>query len=214
MRTKTGTMRIETICKRTKHLTMVELPTKARVIHDAMSGNPHFPAAAGMLAELDTCRAAMEEANQRCLFYGGLIATAQRHDCRAALEAAIDNLFHYVKAASRRNVSVALSSGFTLRKAPLLLPVPGPPQNVRVRRQQWSGALQLRWEPIHGARVYVVEMKQRDLNEEAPWQHVNTSEAKLQVRGLEPGVYHTFRVRAVLAAGVSPYSQLVVGMAA
>lgn len=207
-------MRIETICKRTKHLTMMEIVLKARIIHRAMSGNPNFPDAVEMLAELDACRAAMEEANQRCEFYGGRIPTAHRRACRAALEATIDSLFHYVKATSRGNVSVALSSGFTLRKAPLLLPVPGPPQNLRVRREHGSGVLQLRWVPIHGARCYTVEIKERDLNEEAAWLIVTTSEAKLQLRGLEPGVYHTFRVRAVLAAGVSPYSQSVVGMAA
>ena len=207
-------MRIQTICKRTKHLTMLEMVLKARYIHRCMTGNPNFPDAAAMLAKLDTCRAAMEEANQRCLYHGGRIATAHRKACRAALDAALDDLFHYVRAVSRGRVQVALSSGFTLRKPPLLLAVPDAPQKVRVLHYGRPGALQLRWEPLHGARAYAVEVRPSDRNEEGAWRIVMCNEAKVEVHGLEPGVYHTFRVRAHFAAGTTPYSQSVVCMAA
>lgn len=208
-------MQIKTICKRTKHLTMLEMPLKARIIHRRMSGNPHFPDAGEMLAELDACRAAMEEANQRCVFHGGILPTAHRRACRAALDAALDSLFHYVRAASRGNVEVALSSGFTLRKPPLLVPVPGAPQGVHLRRDRESAALQLRWTPMHGARLYIVEVKEGDINDTSGWRLLKMiSEAKLHLEGLEPGVYYGLRVRASFAAGLSPYSNCVRGMAA
>ncbi len=68
---------------------------------------------------------------------------------------------------------------------------------------------------MHGARACMVEMKEHKVNDEAAWRLVrNSSEIKVQVSGLERGVYYAFRVRAVLAAGVTPYSQSVQGMAA
>ncbi len=194
---------------------MLEMPLKARIIHRRMSGNPHFPDAGEMLAELDACRAAMELANQECMFSGGRIATAQRRACRAALEDVLDDLFRYVRAASARNIEVALSSGFTLRKPPLLLHVPGPPQGVHLRRDADTAVLQLRWAPMHGARYYTVEVKEGDINDSSGWRVLKRSTvAKLHIVGLECGVYYGMRVRASFAAGQSPYSNCVRGMAA
>lgn len=68
-------MRTSTICKGTKHLTMEEIVQKAALIHERMSGNPNFPDAGPLLAVLDARRRAMEVANDRCLFFGGRIAT-------------------------------------------------------------------------------------------------------------------------------------------
>lgn len=74
-----NTMRIRTICKRTKHLTMIELPLKAMILHRRMSNDPHFPDATALLSQLEASRVAMQAANLACMG-GGITATAYRRD--------------------------------------------------------------------------------------------------------------------------------------
>lgn len=207
-------MKIETICKRTKHLRMAEMPMKARVILRSMTNNPHFPDAGPMLARLDAARAAMEAANVACL-NGGRMATATRRRCRQELEQAFDSLLSYVKYSSRGDVSVALSSGFQLRKPPLLLPPLDRPSKLTARRTAHQGQVLLRWAPMHGVRNFCVLMSEGMPGESDDWISVgNTSRAKLKVNGLTSGNYYRFKVIAYSAAGASPESQVVCSIAA
>jgi len=207
-------MRTSTICKGTKHLTMEEIVQKAALIHERMSGNPNFPDAGPLLAVLDARRRAMEVANDRCLFFGGRIATAHRHDCRAALERAIDAVYLHVRYVVGHDLQKALTSGFTARKAPRPLPVPEAPERLRVQRTGHTGSLLVRWQPRHGACAYEVEMRPANAADDAPMDTLLVRRAKALVDGLAPGVEYRFRVRARFAQGATPYSQGVVCMAA
>lgn len=202
-------MVITTICKRTKHLTMAEMPVKARVILRAMTHNPHFPDAAPLLAVLEERRAAMEAANVACL-KGGYQNTANRKRCRAALEQVLDQLVGYVKMKSGGDVAIALSSGFQLRKPPVKLPPLGKPQNLRWVRSLSSGRVELRWDPMHGARHYMVYANPDGTENPDAWRMVGTpTRAKLVLHGLEPGTRCWFKLMGVSASGMSSFSQVV-----
>lgn len=207
-------MNVHTICKRTKHLKMVEMPLKARVILRGMTNNPHFPDAGPLLTLLEEKRAAMEKANMACLLDGGRIPTHTRKVCRRELEHVLDMLVGYVKATSKFDITVALSSGFQLRKPPLLLHKPSKPEDLRVQRTEFEGHLVLRWEPIHGARLYLIYMNKLGAEDSSAWEQVAiTSRARFDAEGLESGKHHWFRVVALRAAGLSPISQVVGCMA-
>jgi len=202
----------QTICKRTKHLTMAEMPLKARVILRAMTDNPHFPEAATLLAVLDERRAAMEAANVACL-NGGALNTAIRKRCRAELEQVLDQLLGYVKMKSGCNVAMALSSGFQLRKPPVPLPPLVKPQNLRWVRSMSSGRVELRWDPMRGARNYMVYMNPDGEQNPDAWRKVGMSgRAKLVLFHLEPGKPYWFKLVGVSAAGMSSFSQVVCAM--
>ena len=201
-------MTVETICKRTKHLRMVEMPLKARVILRGMTNNPHFPDAGPLLAQLESAREDMEMANLACLD-GGRIATADRRKYRTALEHVLDALVGHVKAYSKRNVTIALSSGFQLRKTPLQLPLSGMPENLCFIPTDAAGVLELRWDPEHGARTYLVQMNVNGPADPNGWILIATpSRAKLRITGLESGRYYWFRIATSRAAGMSPMSQV------
>ncbi|HRP00129.1 MAG TPA: fibronectin type III domain-containing protein [Flavobacteriales bacterium] len=198
-----------TICKRTKHLTMAEMPLKARVILRAMTHNPHFPDAGPLLALLEERRAAMEAANVACL-NGGALNTAIRKRCRQELEQVLDQLVGYVKMKSGGDVAIALSSGFQLRKPPVKLPPLEKPQNLRWVRSMTSGRVELRWDPMRGARNYMVYMNPDGEGNPDAWRMVGmSSRAKLVLHQLEPGQRCWFKLVGVSASGVSNFSQVV-----
>ena len=205
-------MKVETIRKGTKHLTMTEMPLKARVILEGMRGNPHFAGADALLDELEQKAAAMTAANIACLD-GGRLVTLHRRKCRTELERVLDRLVGLVKALSHGDVAIALSSGFHLRKAPIPLPKPGPPMNLR-----WvlsgNGRVEVRWDPIHGTRHYVVFMNTQGPLIEEGWELIaHCSSAKIVLSDQEPGTVIWFRLFAVNAAGCGPLSQVVRCMA-
>lgn len=203
-----NTMRVTTICKGTKHLTMTEMPVKAGTIVLGMRGNPYFPEAGPLVDEVERCAKAMAEANWACLD-GGRIATANRKERRRELDRAITLLFAYVKGKSHSNVAMALSSGFELRKTPHTLPPLGQPENLRVERSE-GGHLTLRWTPLHGARIYEVFIQEEASMVEGVWQSIAfTSRARLRMVRTDAGKYVRFKVCAVSAAGQSPVSQEV-----
>lgn len=192
---------------------MAEMPLKARVILRGMTHNPHFPDAGPLLAVLEQRRAAMEAANVACLS-GGRWETAERKRCRKELDLVLDQLLGYVKSTSRGDVEIALSSGFCLRKPPIMLAPLGPVQKLRWESRPNSNWIELRWEPMHGARCYHVMLSLDGSDDPDSWRIVGTpSRAKMRLHDLEPGRYHWFKVRALSAAGMSPVSQVVRGMA-
>lgn len=206
-------MKVETICKRTKHLRMVEMPLKARVILRGMTNNPHFPDAGPLLVRLDAARAAMEAANVACLNGGGK-ETATRRRCRQELEQVFDSLVGYVKCTTCGDVAAALSSGFQLRKPPLLLRELDQPSNLSAWYTVHKGQVFVRWTPMHGVRNYRVLMSEGKSGQCDEWVCVgNTSRAKLKVNGLTSGNYYRFKVIAYSATGASPESQVVCSIA-
>jgi len=205
-------MKVETICKGTKHLTMSEMPLKAGVILLGMRGNPHFPEAGALLDELEQKANAMTAANIACMD-GGRLVTVHRGICRKELDQVLDKLLALVKAWSKGDVAKALSSGFQLRKAPLQLPKPGPPMNVRVLVPA-SGRMEVRCDPIHGVQQYAVLMNTQGPMQESGWELIGyRSGAKLILTDLEPGTVVWFRLFAINAAGTGPMSQVVRAMA-
>lgn len=207
-------MKIETICKRTKHLTMGEMPVKGRGILLSMTGNPNFPDAGPLLAELDALCTAMEQANVDCL-NRDRHSTIRRKACRRQLEAMFDRLLAYVKCTSRGDVQKALSSGFELRKAPLLLPPLPPPAGLTTLFTRTEGAVQLRWAPMHGTRLFHVYVNKQGTQNEDAWERIGvTKKAKFTVRGLKGGQFVWIRVCGLSAQGIGPMSMPLRAMAA
>ena len=206
-------MVITTICKRTKHLTMNEMPMKARGILRRMTDNPNFPDAGPLLAELEQRTVAMEAANVACL-NRGRGETAVRKQCRRDLEATFDKLVGYVRYTTSTDVARALTSGFQLRRPPILLPVADPPQHVSARGTVSSGEILLRWKPRHGVRMYRVELNPDGPEANGSWQAVGvTKKAKFKLKAMESGRYIWLRVIAYCAAGTSAASAPARGMA-
>ena len=207
-------MKIETICKRTKHLTMDEMPVKGRGILLCMTGNANFPDAGPLLAELDALCTAMEQANVDCL-NRDRHSIARRRTCRRQLEALFDRLLGYVKYTSQGDVDKALSSGFELRKAPLLLPKLPPPANLRSVLTRDEGTVELRWPPMHGARIFHVYLNTQELENDEAWERVGvTSKSRYKLHGFDRGQFVWVRICALSARGMSPMSAPLRAMAA
>ncbi|MEO8068217.1 MAG: fibronectin type III domain-containing protein [Flavobacteriales bacterium] len=177
-----------------------------------MSNNPNFPDAGSLLAELEERCAAMQQANLDC-FNGGHAHTARRKLCRSALDLALDKVLLHVRAQCRGDVAVALSSGFQLRKPPILLPPLGPVENLRWVRSMSSGRVELRWDPQHGARNYIVYTNPDGPQNDEAWRKVGApGKAKLVLYGLEPGQSVWFKVMGISASGSGGMSQVVLAI--
>ena len=91
----------------------------------------------------------------------------------------------------------------SLRQPVGLLPAPA---NVRSESGAHEGCIVVRWNKVRGRQVYHVEMAPAPTG---PWTQIySQGDVQTTCAGLTPGAEYWFRVRAVGAAGFSPWSDI------
>ncbi|HNU57625.1 MAG TPA: fibronectin type III domain-containing protein [Flavobacteriales bacterium] len=179
---------------------------RARSHEQRLDGNAAFPTPVPSLATITTAREALEAAITDALD-GSRTAIAIRKARRTELKQLLDQLAGYVSSVAEGNELAILSSGFEVRRRNTPLPEPGAPKGLRAALSAHPGRAVLDWEPARGAVTYHVQVNRSSPDDAAAWELVGVStRSRYTVNGLADAKPHWFRVSAIGAAGMSPWS--------
>jgi hypothetical protein len=191
-----------------KGLTALELIQYAQEIHSQLTGNANFPTPSPTLvalqAQIDAAQTALDAAD--AAFAELRTKRATRRDQSALLTGVLEDLAAYVQNASGGDEAKILSSGMSVKQPPSPVgPLPQP-QNLRTAPNGSETSAHVAWDSIRGADAYLVETAADPVG---PWTFRNSvTRAETDVTGLPTGARCYFRVRAVGAAGPSPWSDI------
>lgn len=186
----------------------------AQQIHDQMTGNASFPtpdpALPAFQALITTAITANNDADME--FDHWQMKLQERNDAINTLKEALRALAAYVQNASKGDTAKILSSGMEVRGTPAPVgPLPAPGNLIALMGAQ-EGTCALNWDPIYGARSYIIEIA---TDAAGPWTQTSlTTASDAVVNSLTSGTKYFFRVRALGAAGPSPWSDIAMKMAA
>lgn len=193
-----------------------EILAFARAHITAMTGNPNFPAPepapAALLAAVDAYETALNEAIAASA--AAQTKTSAKDAQRAALELLLTQRAASVEIQSGGEETKILSAGFGVRASASPVGAMAQPQNFRATMGDLTGEIDLQWDPVRGAKSYILECRTHGATPGA-WQQVKiVTSSKYSAQGLTPGQEYAFRVRAVGTAGEGPWSDEAVKMAA
>jgi hypothetical protein len=179
-----------------------------------MTGNSNFPTPNPPLATLESIRSGViAKTNEIEQAEDGLrMKFTERLTGVQMLKDALRQEAAYVQNTSGGDAAKILSAGMDVfgPKAPV-----GPleaPQNVQALFADNEGEVAAKWDAVLGAQSYIVECSQ-DPN--GPWtQAAITTRSSHTLTGLTSGKKYWIRVRGVGAAGLGPWSDPAVKMAA
>ena len=135
-----------------------------------------------------------------------------KNDARASVVAFLDGRASYVDDASGGDATKILSAGFDVRAtAAPIGPMPAP-LHLMSTMGDMTGEIDLQWDPIKGAKTYIVECRLHSPVGTWAQAKISTS-SRTSVLGLVPGQEYAFRVQALGAAGPGPWSDESVKMA-
>ncbi len=194
-----------------KTRTDTDLAAFADKVVRAMTGNPDFPQPPATLAKA---------ADALALYKAGLVdvlvqekalrgAVALKRQRRRTLERVLTALGAWIEGEAEGDKARIISAGLGVKRGPARLGPLSAPGNLVATPSAMEGGIDLTWERVTGARSYLVECKLN--SDSAEWEMVKlVTASKLAVRGLVPGTEYVFRVRAIGAAGPSPWSDIAV----
>lgn len=201
-------MNITCIRAGVKDLPSGALIAKANHVVRCMQGNPHFPNPNPSLASVEAASTVLQTACAAAMG-GAREAVALRWIRHAELEKLMVTLAKYVMSAAPGDIGKQITSGFEPRNPPVRITDPGAPLALSVKRSSYSGGVKLNWGKVHGARTYQVFVNAGNNEDDNAWRPIAfTTRLRTDVLGLEPGHMHHFRVRAILAVGEGPFSQV------
>jgi len=124
---------------------------------------------------------------------------------RAALEAQLEALGHYVNLTAQGDLTIVQSSGFPYygTSRPVSASPPAAPENVRLEHGTLSGQIIARYKPKRIHSMNEAQLSTGDPNLEADWQHAGLfSGGKAIFYDLQPGTVIWFRVRTAGIRGL------------
>ena len=197
----------------------------ARAVVAAMTGNPKFPTPSPNLSAVTSAATNLENAITAAMD-GGKSKTAAMRAKEKLLDDLLTQLGKYVDAVANGDESIILSSGINAsadRSAPK---TPDAPGKLNVLSGTTEGAVELQWDKVKGARVYVVEqcddvsaLQNRTVSSTTPgpsliWKQVIVlTKTGFSVTGLISGNKYAYRVFAISAGGYGAYSDIVIAKA-
>jgi hypothetical protein len=179
-----------------------------------LTGNPNFPTAATWLPPYQTAHdelsaAIGDSASKRAAYHASVVRVRQaikRWDKEHGL------LASRVEAESDGEPVKLVTGGFELhgrRNVAHLLPAP---ESFHATFGDREGAIDLSWDPVKGARGFVIQMTTSPNRDD--WQQVLVStRSSCTIKNLVSGTAYWFRVAALNSAGTGAYSNPVQKMA-
>lgn len=186
-----------------------ELVLKAKNLVEDMTGNANFatpePALADITAKVEELENWISKAS-----FGDKRAVEYRDSVKAELVVMLRSLAGYVSSIAKGDGNVILSSGFEVRKEktppqPLARPV-----DFNIKRTDYEGTVTLDWSPVKDCHSYRLEVStQNPETENANWTPLAvTTKSRYDTSNMVFGVYYYYRVKAIGAAGESPWSEI------
>ncbi|MBI3880826.1 MAG: fibronectin type III domain-containing protein [Verrucomicrobia bacterium] len=188
-------------------------PARGQAIHDSVVGNVNFTTPNPTMANLQL---AITAAQGAVVDYEAKLAVLRtalgiRNATIADLMLLLNTLAGYVSNVAQGDGAIITSAGMFVANDPQP-PQPMPqPQGVRVESTDTEDSLRLLWDPIAGAKSYLVDCS-ASIN--GPWTlSTAVTAARADVESLTAGTRYYLRVRAVNGAGLGPWSDVIVKMA-
>lgn len=184
-----------------------ELHSYARSVIQAMRQSPHF---SGHEEELDEAEAEVqafaESINHHAILKGQLRgATMKKRQQRKSTESTLTSLAVLVTRVAKGRQEVMRAAHMRPRRPRTPVGMPPAPGDLRARPGNFEGTCLLDWDSVKGAGAYEIEYALRADTQH--WtRHGASLASKATVDGLTPGTAYAFRVRALGAAGPSPWS--------
>jgi hypothetical protein len=180
----------------------------ARQIVTSMTGNANFttpePPLTAVSSAADALEAAYNEANVARQEAAAKVSSQDDKD--SALNAVLMKLANYVENASDGDESKILSAGMSLRSKPSPIGALTIPSGLTATAGDKEGEIDISWDPVNGAKSYVVEQSPEPLTSTS-WKQVTIStKSNYTVLGLVSGAKYWFRVCGIGAAGQGPWS--------
>ena len=191
-----------------KKMPILDKIALATRIVTAMTGNPNFatpnPALADITAQTTALRTSYNAALSKRA--QAKAATDLQDADEKELDLKLTQASLYVENVSAGNDGKILSAGMNLRHNIVRIGELSVPKNLLAKAGGGDGEIILNWDPVRGARSYVVEIT-TDANVPSSWKHkTNVTESSAAITGLTSGGKFWFRVAGVGAAGQGPFS--------
>lgn len=173
------------------------------------TNNPLVPGNADEITDLTARQTALVAANNA--YEAARTACKQalsaRNDAAAAWLGSVYALAGATEAITGGNETAILSAGFDV-VSPRTPPQPlYAPLNLRVETNGRPGVTKTSWEPLYGAKTYILQ-RCPDPIEEAKWTTIATpTRADCETDGCQPGKQSWFRAAGVNPKGQGPYSE-------
>lgn len=198
-----------------KDKTEQELIDFVETVDTKMTGNANFPTPVPSQADFKAPAALLSDKLAEIAQIEATLREARSalKALRAAVEEVLKERAGYVDDVADGDETKILGAGFKVRSTNTTPTMPSAPQGLSVTRGDDEGEMDLQWEPVPNARTYVVEMRIHATPENAWTQAELPTKSRTSLNGLTPGQRYEFRVRAVGAAGMSGWSDVVLRMA-
>lgn len=196
-------------------LTSTQKVDKGRNHVAMLTANATYPTLQAGLPEISTACDNLDESILEVLFNGGKIAFDRKNVREKELNELITYLGNQVQVLSFGDKSNILSAGFDVRRTASPIFTLDAPKGLRASISPFKGTIDLRWNPVHGTKVYELFMTAGDPNDEKGWVPTGVStRCTRTVRNLETGTTYSFRVNAVGANAQSAFSSVAHSIAA
>ena len=182
--------------------------TLAGTIVTSMTGNPNFTTPVPALADITAKTTEMETAynDARIQRQEAKTATEVSADLEKELDRILTQAALYVENVSAGDEAKILSAGMSVKDAGAPVGQLPPPLALSCMAGNKDGEIDLNWEPVRGARSYVIQMT-TDPNVPDSWApKANATESYAVILGLTSGGKYWFRVAGVGAAGQGAFS--------
>ena len=179
-------------------LTDADVETKAKQVHQDMTGNPAFASPIPTLTDLGIATIAYSEARVKAADLGR-INVAEKNKCRQTLELLLAQLGMYVMYIANGDNAILTSSGFDLTKPREAQEIVNP-GSVTLGNGITTGSLAAKVKAQAAINTYQFGYTPFPVTEESVWTTTMTTRSKIVFQGLQPGKEYAVRV-AVIGSG-------------
>lgn len=185
-----------------------EVVAKAATIVSKMTDNPNFsspiPELSSIAQQADVVKDKLTR--QQAAFQTYQQMTAELKTEKEKLMSMLETEAAYVQITSVGDEATILSSGFDIRQKAVAIGKLPPAKKLLVFEGMNEGEVNATWDPVKGARSYLVEMSTDITRPEAWVYQTTTTRGKCTLQGLPSGSRIWIRVAPINAAGQGAYS--------
>jgi hypothetical protein len=174
-----------------------------------MSNNPNFATPSPALETLSEAAAVLESAYNAAqqARANAKTQTSIMGQKSATLDLLLMQEASYVQSSSGGDKAKIESAGFDVRDTPTPIGQLPPPSEPKAAPSQHSGAINLSWKKVRGAKSYLIE-RALDSNQPREWAVATMStKTKAVVNTMTSGLRYWFRIAAVGSAGPGAWSE-------
>jgi hypothetical protein len=193
------------------HKTVDEKVAQGTAIKTAMTGNANFSTPNPSLATVGTKTTALQAAKvaRDNAIEAAKAATEALHAAEADYDATITQLAAYAENITAGDPVKLESGGFELRSNATSVTDLDQVHDLRVVTNGVPGRFEVRWDNVHGAKMYEVQITATPADESS-WETAKISApTRLRIEDLPSGTRQYTRVRAVAKQLTGPWSSTV-----